>query len=307
MLEGIQVLDLVDERASFCSRLLAELGACVRSIVLDLEVPEGRGTFFKGVEQSDIVIESFPPGDLQKLGLGFEVLSEINPGLILASLTSFGQSGPRRHYKSCDLVASAYGGQMYVTGSPSMPPLKAYGDQSYNTSSLFAAIGIVLALRKRRQSGRGDHIDISLQGAVTATLDHVMVRYFSEGIVARRQGNRSWNGTSFIVSCRDGHLYLTLSPWETLVEWMDTEGMAGDLAKEKWKEESYRLQHIDHIAEVIEKWTRTHSARELFELGQRMQFPWAPVCSPCQVLESPQLRARDFFPRWQTPKERECF
>jgi crotonobetainyl-CoA:carnitine CoA-transferase CaiB-like acyl-CoA transferase len=339
LLSDLRVLDLADEKASFCSRLLADMGARVvkverpggdpsRSIgpfrensphperslsfhynnanklgiTLDLEHPEGKEIFFKLVRRSDIVVESFPPGHLKKLGLDFEVLSRINSGLILVSVTGFGQSGPRSHYRSCDLVASAYGGQMYVTGSSSMPPLKAHGEQSYYTSSLFAAIGILLALRKRRQNGKGDHIDISLQEAVASTLDHVLVRYFSEGIVPGRRGNRSWNGASFIAPCKDGHLHLTLSPWETLVEWMAAEGMAGDLAGEKWKDEEYRLQQIDHIVDVVEKWTRTHSAHELFETGQLMRFPWATVCSPGEVLESPQLQARDFF---QTGESRE--
>jgi len=79
------------------------------------------------------------------------------------------------------------------------------------------------------------------------------------------------------------------------VEWMDTEGMASDLIEESWKDETYRREHIDHIIDVIGKWTRTHSALELFKHGQLMHFPWAPVCSPHEVQESPQLRARGFF------------
>ena len=333
LLGEIRVLDLADEKASFCSKLLGDMGASVikvekpggdasraigpflknspdpeRSlffyhnntnklgITLNLENSDGREVFCRLVRGTDIVIETFPPGYLKGLGLGFEVLSEQNPGLILVSVTGFGQSGPRTNQKSCDLVASAMGGQMYVSGSPSTPPLKPFGEQSYYTASLFAAVGMLLALRKRNRSGKGEHIDISLQEAATSTLEHVMIRYFYDHIIPERQGNLSWNNAFCIVPCKDGSILVTLlHQWETLVEWMDGEGMADDLIDERWSDEQYRLQHRDHIIEVLKRWTKTHSSRELFDSGQLMGFPWAPIHSPKEVLESPQLKARRFF------------
>ena len=333
LLCGIRLIDLADEKASFCSRLLADLGASVikverpggdpsrqigpffentsspdgslsfryyntdkLGITLDIEKDEGKEIFFRLVKTTDVVVETFAPGYLDKLGLGFYVLREINPGLILISVTGFGQDGPRSQHKSCDLVASASGGQMYVSGSSEAPPLTPYGEQSFYPASLYAAISILLALRKRTHSGRGGHVDISLQEAVASTLDHVMVRYFYDRIIPRRQGNLSWNNSSFILPCKDGHMHLNISTqWETLIEWMASEGMAGDLIDDKWKEEEYRLRNIDHVMDVLQRWTRTHSARELFELGQCMRFPWAPVYSPEEVLQGPQLKAREFF------------
>jgi crotonobetainyl-CoA:carnitine CoA-transferase CaiB-like acyl-CoA transferase len=134
-----------------------------RGITLNLENSVGREIFLRLVKRSDVVVETFPPGYLRELGLDFEVLREGNPGLIMASVTGFGQKGLRNRYKSCDIVASAFGGQMYVSGSPVTAPLKPFGEQSYYAASLFAAIGILLALRKRKQSGKGEHLDISLQ------------------------------------------------------------------------------------------------------------------------------------------------
>ena len=333
LFQGIRILDLADEKASFCSKLLADLGACVikvekpggdssrkigpfwhnlplpeRSlsfqynntnklgITINLGHPAGREIFIELVKRTDAVIETFPPGYLETLGLGFEVLNEINPGVILVSVTSFGQNGPRSQYKSCDLVASAFGGQMYVSGLPSTPPLKPFGEQSYYTASLYAAVAILLAIQKRVLTGKGDHIDISLQEAVVSTLEHVMVRYFYERVVPQRQGGLHWNRSFCILPCMDGHIVITLSrQWETLVEWLDSEGMAEDLKDDRYKEEGYRLGHSDHIIEVLERWAKTHTTKELFELGQLMSFPWAPVCSPMEVLDNPQLKARQFF------------
>ncbi len=333
LLNGMRILDLADEKASFCTKLLAGLGARVvkiekpggdesrrmgpfwentshsekslsffynntnkLGITLDLDRERGREIFLELVKRYDIIVETFPPGYLSSLKLDFNFLKAVNRKLILVSVTGFGQKGPRKAYKSCDLVASAYGGQMYVTGSPTSPPLKACGEQSYYLASLFAAIGILLAIQKRSQTGSGEHIDISLQEAVTATLEHVMIRFFSEAIIAGRQGSLHWNHAFKIFACKDGFIHLTLfQNWETLVEWLDSEGMAEDLKDKKWNDEDYRRQHIEHVIAVVERWTKTHRVEELFELGQLMHFPWAPVLSPKDILNSAQLNARKFF------------
>ena len=340
LLSSLRVLDLADEKASFCSRLLANMGARVikiekpggdpsrnigpfrkgslksknslsffynntnkLGITLDLEHREGKSLFLMMVRKTDVIVETFPPGYLEQIGLDFKVLAQVNPKHILVSVTGFGQNGPMRDLKSCDLVASAYGGQMYVSGSPSKPPLKAFGEQSYVAASLFAATGVLLALRKRAKTGKGEHIDISLQESVTATLEHVMVRYFSEGVIPRRQGSLHWNDAFTVLPCKDGFIHLTLfQQWETLIEWLDTEGMAEDLKDEKWRDEDYRRAHAEHVIKVLGWWTKTHTVDELFELGQRMRFPWAPVQSPGDVLRSPQLNGRDFFVEMDHPE-----
>ncbi len=185
---------------------------------------------------------------------------------------------------------------MYVSGAPSTPPLRAAGEQSFYAASLYAAIGILLALRKRARDGRGAHIDISIQEAVTSTLEHVLVRYWYQNTIARRQGGRSWNDFFAILPCQDGHILLTpLQNWETLVEWMTSEGMAEDLQEAKWQEEAYRRQHIDHVLKVLERWTQKQRAGKLFEKGQLMRFPWAPIHSLTDVGQDAALQERGFF------------
>ena len=333
ILSGVRLIDVSDEKGSFCSKLLADMGATVLKIekpggdasrmtgpfrgdspnserslsflndlankgriTLNIECPADKERFTQLIKETDILVETSSPGYMDELGLGYESLKEKNQRLIMASITGFGQTGPRKGFKSCDLIASAFGGQMYVSGSPSMPPVPQFGNQSYLTASLFTAVGILLALRARKRSGRGDYLDISLQEAVASCLDHVLVRYFHEKVVATRQGNRHWNHFFVILECKDGFIQLTpFYCWETLVEWLDSEGMAEDLCDERWHDAGYRIVHADHVIEVLRAWTMTHAKKELFELGQLMRFPWAPVCSPEDVLESPQLKARAFF------------
>ena len=325
-LSGYRVLDLTDERGMLCSRYLADMGAEViriekpgkssartpffwetnlgkQAITLNIELEPGQEIFKRLVETADVLVESQPPGYLEKLGLGYPQLGQINPRLIMASITDFGQRGPYRDYKSCDIVTSALGGQMCVCGEPQSPPLKPFGNQSYYLASIFAAIGVLLALWRRRISGRGQHIDISLQECVAATLDYVLVRYFYEGVVARRQGSLHWNSAFRIFPCRDGYILLSLlQQWETLVEWLHSEGMAEDLTDKKWLDREQRLKHLDYIIEVLERWTRSHTVAELVEQGQWMHFPWAEVASIPGLVNSPQLKERNFWVEVKHPE-----
>jgi len=238
--------------------------------------PKGK-KFHDAAAKADILVETFTPDYLKSLGLDYDALAALNPRLIMASITHFGQSGPYKNLKSCDLVNQALGGWLSVTGEPSKP-LKLFGDQSYNTASLFAVNGILLALQQRRVTGHGQHLDISIMECVTATLDYVLPRYFYEGVVSKRQGGLHWNNAFRIFPCKDGYILLTIHhQWDTLVELMTSEGMADDLADEKWRTRQERDRHIDHIVEIIEKWTKQHKARELEAKGQLMRFPWAEV------------------------------
>lgn len=258
-----------------CSRLLSGMGADI--IRLELKEEAERDRLQELIKKADVLVETFPPGYLMSLGLGYKALSKINPGLVMASITPFGQSGPYKDHKANDLTLQALGGWLSVTGD-SQTPLNLYGSQAYNTASLFAANGVLLALWRRHETGRGQFIDISMLECVAATLDHVLVRYFYEGIVSGRQGSRHWNNAFNIFPCMDGYILLSIHrQWETLVEWLASEGMAEDLTNEKWQDREERNRGIDHIIEVLARWTLKHKAGELAEKGQLMHFPWAEV------------------------------
>jgi benzylsuccinate CoA-transferase BbsE subunit len=314
-LAGYHVIDLSDDKAMACGHFLADMGAEVvrieppgteppfrwenlgkQLVTLDIESKAGRTLFTELIEKADALIESQPPGYLDKLGLGYSHLSAVNPRLIMASISPFGGDGPYRDYKADDLVAGATGGQLYLNGEIDKPPLKLFGNQSYYLASLFAAIGILLALWNRHSSGKGQHIDISLQECVAAGLDQVLVRYFYEDSVVKRQGSLHGHGFFRVFAAKDGYVLLAMFyRWETLVEWLDSEGMAEDLTDEKWLSRDYRRQNLDHIIEVLERWTQTHKKAELIEKAQAMRLPWAVVASPEDLLASPQLRAHRFW------------
>lgn len=326
------VLDLAGETGAFCSQLLAGLGMDVakiepsptglsnpcpenvpntekslrlaylnrgkRTVNLNIDTVEGRSRFREVARDADVVVESFRPGHLSNIGLDYAELSRLNPGLVMASITGFGQYGPYRDLCWSDIVAQAMGGQMFVNGEPGSPPLKLPDAQSYMIASLFAATGVLLALRDKRNTGVGQHLDISLQECVAASLDHVLPQYFGTGETAVRRGSLHWNNAFRIFPCRDGQIAASLFlQWDTLVEWLNCEGTGRDLAGYEWKDPERRRQGVDHVIEVLESFTRTRSAEDLQERAQLMGFPWARVNTPSDVAASAQFKMRGFFVR----------
>ena len=183
-LSDLRVLDLTDLRGALCAKLMGDMGADVikiespdgdptrdigpfldaspdrsllywfyntskRGVTLDVHKPAGQALFKRLVTNVDVVIESFPPGTLDRLGLGYDALTRLNPQLVLTSITPFGQSGPYADYKSSDTVAEALGGMVYVNGFPDEPPLRGLGLQAYHSAAFFGAIGTMSALWAR--------------------------------------------------------------------------------------------------------------------------------------------------------------
>lgn len=321
MLSGLHVIDLTAGGSLLCGRILAELGARVTRLeassgrtgfghiwgcaataglraafaaagglveVVDLESAAGRRAVERLAGSADCLVETFRPGYLESIGLGFAALSAANPRLIMVSITGFGQSGPQRDWVSCNLTIGALGGQMHVTGEPGRPPLKLYGDQAEHLGVLFGVNGLLLALHQRNRTGRGQHVDVSLQECVAAALDHVLPRYFGDLIVAPRQGSRSWNGAFDILRCRGRHL-LVYIPDErrVLTEWLAADGMAVG--------QGHQVNNPDLAMSVIGRWAGTRTAPGLFRKAQLLRLPWAPVLRPDELVKNRQLRLRGFF------------
>ena len=303
LLAGVRLLVLGDATANLCGKLLADLGAeRVAS-----PVPFDSSGLKRILSRTDVFLQAGPPGVLEGLGFEREGLCDAHPRLILVSVTPFGDAGPRRDWSFCDLVAAAAGGQLYVTGEEGKEPLSLPGRQALSIGALHAAVGTVLALLQRDATGSCARVEISLQESVASALDHVLVRHFSTGDVPGRSGSRHWNQESTVLPCRDGHMLLYLfQQWDTVVGWMDAEGMAGDLADPVFRDPAQRRARFDHVRETVSRWTALHTRAELFETAQLMRLPWAPVCTPAEVLASPQLAARDFFHRAEGAEEGEA-
>lgn len=325
-LAGRRVLDLAGESGAYCGRLLADLGADVvkvelpgatrprtdslqgiywnvgkRSISLDLEAATDRDRLLALAAAADLVVESFAPGRLNALGLGFEKLSEVNPRLVLTSITGFGQHGPHRDFASCDLVASAMGGALYVTGEAADPPTSLAGSHALVMSSTCAAASSLIAMHHAERTGRGQHVDISMQEVVAAVC-HIAGtgKWRDDGIVPRRMGSGLFASIpSGAYPCRDGLVYLMVnrpSHWQDLARWIhEVTGEAAVLDALFEGPSANRFAHRELVDHFVAQLTCRHTVAEMFEEGQRRHLSFTPVSRISEVVVDRHLIERDFF------------
>jgi crotonobetainyl-CoA:carnitine CoA-transferase CaiB-like acyl-CoA transferase len=339
-LNGLRVLDLTDYRAQLCGRLLADMGADVikieppggdparrigpfvddvphpdrslffwfynlnkRSITLDLTQQQGTEILLTLAKSADLIIESFKPDRMGELGLDWETLHQLNPALILLSITSFGQMGPYRHFEADDTVLTALSGMLYVNGWPGQKPVRPLGLQAYHSAAYYAAIGVMCALFARERDGIGQWIDLSMQEAATAAVEHVAGSFFGEGRVEPRRGTLHWSRYFRIGKCRDGYImHCTLGDWTSLVEWIAADGKAQDLTAPEWQDVIYRAEHAEHLFNVLDEWVKDYNRDDLLERAQMLRLPYATVRPPEALFDDEQLRARGYFVSVEHPE-----
>ncbi|MBA7620011.1 Succinyl-CoA:(R)-benzylsuccinate CoA-transferase subunit BbsE [subsurface metagenome] len=250
-----------------------------KGITLNIERADGKEIFKKLVKTADFVLESFDLGYLDSLGLGYAGLSEINKGIILASVSPFGHTGPYKDYKASGLVASAMGGMMYVTGEPDRPPVRVSFDQAYLLGSSHAAVGAMLAHYYRELTGEGQWIDTSVQGCWPTSFVNMMPMWELADTISHRAGSMRvgiGRNATLAYPCKDGFIsYLVLLGLggiranAAMVEWMDTEGMADEYIKNlDWATldmSSCTQEQLDAIQDRVGKFFLTHTKSELLE------------------------------------------
>lgn len=337
-LDGVKVLDLsLGLSGGYCTKMLRDLGAEVikveprgtgddvrgigpflndeanietsapflylnqgkKSIALDIECPEG-ASIIKGLAaESDVVVESFKPGHLSGMGMGYAGLAQVNPRLIMASISYFGQDGPYSQYEGSELVAYAFSGYMYITGDPGREPLKAGGYQSEYHGGISAAMAVAAALNYRDLTGEGQYIDVSTVEAIASTFEGVS--YYSllerEGALPRRKGTRLIHTSSrapypsTLLPCKDGWMHVHYSP--SFPEGLATLTGNGRLAESDLM--TAMAGHADEIDELVKDWMKDLTREEVFELSQELRIPFTKVQSIPEVMCDPQNEARDSF------------
>ena len=346
-LSPYRVLDLTTENGQLCGRIFSDLGADVikveppggdgarkkapfyhdvsdpekslfwmayntgkKSITLDINMPEGQNILKRLVKKADFLIESFTPGHLEKSGLGYADLEKINPGLIMASITPFGQTGPRSRWKGPDIVAWAMGGYMWMTGEPGRAPLRiSHPPQAFLHASAMTAVGCLMALHFRNVSGKGQHVDASAQQCPSWMLTNTYAFWDLQQVKLGRGGVYRQFGSNLIKTvwrAKDGHVTFMFSGGaigakgqRRVVEWMDEDGMAEDWLKEiNWEEMSAFSVTIDILEKITEAFGRffeTKTKTELLDEAIKWGIMMAPVNTVADVYEDPQLQARQFW------------
>ncbi len=293
-----------------------------RGITLDIENREGIDLFKRLVKTADIVLESFEPGYLDGLGLGYSEMEKINPRIILTSITPFGQSGPYAGYQATDLVGAAMGGLVRELGELGRPPVRMSCDpQAYFHAGLQGAMGSTLAYYHQQLTGEGQHVDVSMQEAVELTLMNAVE--FAEFLNIDMAGtgqillSPTMDGlvtSRLIFKCKDGFAYVTVGggAWlgmalasRELVRWANEEGFALELKDvdwTQWDSSKETQKDNDWRDSQIGEFIRTKTKAELMEGAVKRGMMMAPCNNIEDVIDSPHLRDRDF---WQTVEHRE--
>jgi crotonobetainyl-CoA:carnitine CoA-transferase CaiB-like acyl-CoA transferase len=345
-LSGVRVLELADEKGQWCGKLMADLGAEVikiepsggeasrtvgpflddiphrerslsfwhyntskRGITLNLESDDGRDLFRKLAATTDVILETFAPGHLSSLGLGYEKLAESNSRLIMCSLTPFGQNGPWRDFLSSDLLHMAAGGQMGCCGYDSDQvsgdiPIAPGGGNAWHTGSHYAYMAIVAALLRRTSSGQGQYIDASVHDACALTTEMHVNTYIYRGEVVQRLTGRHAAVSPSVQSqfrCKDGKYVnagasrVTFRLFPVLTEWMDSHGLAGDLLDERYKDPKVFAESSAHINELVTKFVGSLTRDEIAHGGQERGFNWGAVRTPDELVGEGHLNDRGFW------------
>ena len=353
LLAPYRVLDLTDERGILAGKILADLGADViqieppggssarnigpfhgddplpekslfwwayaankRSITLDLEQKDGRALMEKLVAEADFLLESFSPGYLEGLGLTYKRLAEINPKLVMVSITPFGQDGPYSNYQATDIVGMALGGFMYLTGDDDRAPVRISFPHFYLHGGAAGATAAMLAHTHRMIAGQGQYVDVSCQQAVAKTLAHAPQIWDIEGAILKRQGvYRQTSGENRVRinwPCKDGYVNYMVQggtvaySTRALLGWMGEDGLdTADLNAIDWEEMGYGAITPELMAQLggpLGDFFKGHTRAELVQGSLDRRILLFPVATPAALQGHPQLEARGYFKELDHPE-----
>lgn len=267
-----------------------------KSVTLDLEEPSGRRLLLDLARKADIVVESFVPGRMAAWGLGYEVLSEMNPRLVMTSISHFGQTGPYSGYKGEEIVDQALSSQISITGEPDREPLKMGGDLAQYVGGQTAYTGTLIALFHAQLKGEGQHVDSAILDANVDILDHEGLSGLS-GDVRGRWGNTTdtsfLRGRGGLYECLDGWISLGLTPggWDAFVDMVDLPELRNPI----YRDPMTRGKHAREIEGIVEPWLRERTRLEIYQASQKKRNAIGYVATPGDMLSSPHLQSREFF------------
>jgi len=352
LMKGFRMLDLADEKGATCGKIFADMGADVikveppegcstrrippfledipgpdrslfalayhagkRSVTLNLGSADGRKVLAELVERSDFIVESFSPGYMDSIGLGYEHLAHLNPRIIHTSITPFGDTGPARNYKAPDIITWASGGMMFLMGEDGKPPLAMSQPQAGLHAGAEAAVASMIAHYPREIEGLGQHIVVDMQACVVSTLMNEQAMPLLHGDYLRRSGvftGAIGGRRKTVFRCKDGFVSGLLAGGAYLpstnatIAWMKEEGAAPDwLAKEGGLKsltpagfmgaDPAALKELDMAEEALERFLMGKTKTEIWQNILKRRILAAPVATAADIARDPQLKDREYF------------
>ena len=266
-------------------------------VTLDLKTETGARLFRDLVKHADVVTENWSVGTMDRLGLGYEDLRRVNPAIIYASITAFGQTGPYAPQRGYDMLAQAISGYMSITGYPDGPPTRSGQSISDYNAGMLCAFSIVSALHYRQRTGRGQRIDLALLDSLIVALDNLGERYTVGGEVLTRAGNVSFSGSSTgVYATADGHVAIAAGAssavWRRFCEIIGRADLASDVRNASTVA---RRDRRDEVAAIIQEWTAQRPRADVVSRLTAGGVPAAPINNVAEMVADPQVQAREMF------------
>lgn len=336
-LEGVKVLDLTRVLAGpFCCMLLGDMGAevvkvertergdDVRSlqpqvggeslyflvmnrnklgVTVNFRHPQGPALLKELVRHADVLVENFRAGTMEKMGCGYKMLKEINPRLVMASISGFGQDGPLSQDTCYDVIAQAMGGVMGMTGDPDGPPMMAGTFVIDYSTALYAVIGILGALRAREHTGVGQQVDVALLDTAVSFLITAIPEYLLLGTTMTRRGNRDrYCAPANLFRAKDGEwVYVAAANDSLFPQLLKVMGQEEVLQDPRFATNDARMAHVEEAEEVLAKWVAGKTADEVVALVRGAGLPCAKIASIDEVVANPQVRHRGMLVELEHP------
>ncbi|MEA4946008.1 MAG: CoA transferase [Oscillospiraceae bacterium] len=337
LLEGVTILDLTRVLAGpYSGMLMADMGARVIKIenprggddtrsmgpfingnsvyyanfnrsklgcTLNLKAPEGRAIFLEMVKKADVILENYRPGTMEKLGLGYDTLKEVNPGIIYGAVSGFGHTGPLSKRAGYDIVGQAMGGMMSTTGWPGGAPTRVGTPMGDVLGGLNMAIGVLAALVSKAKTGLGEKVDIALVDSVASAMENITMIYQAEGRIPQRIGNRYESTYPYdVFPAKDGDVVIAAGNdklFGTLCDVMDRPELKAD---PKFLHIKDRVANHEEMRTIVSAWSSRHTIDEVDSLLNDAGCPASPVNTIDRMVADPQIAgARGMFPEIDQP------
>ncbi len=331
-LDGMKVLDLTRVLAGpYATMLLGDLGAEVikieqpgtgdesrnfgpfkngfslyfmsvnrgkQSVTLNLKTERGQAVFKRLLKQTDVLVENFRPGTMEKLGLDYDTLKVEHPSLIYAACSGFGQTGPYAQQGAYDMIIQGMGGIISITGAPDGPPVRVGTSISDITAALFTTIGVLSALHHRNRTGSGQLVDVAMLDSLVAVLENAVVRYFATGEAPKPLGARHPAITPFeAFASADGHVIIALGNdtlWAKFCEHVDRQELISD---ERFRTNADRTENHGELFPILSEVMSERKTDDWIDALGAIGVPCGPINAMDKVVSHPQVQAREMITR----------
>ena len=272
-------------------------------ITLNLKAPEGKAMFLEMVKKADVVIENYRPGTMEKLGLGYDVLKEVNPGIIYGAVSGFGHTGPMSKRAGYDIVGQAMGGMMSTTGWPGGDPTRVGTPIGDVLGGLNMTIGVLAALVSKKQTGLGEKVDVALVDSVVSAMENITMIYQTEGRIPQRIGNRYESTYPYdVFEAKDGNVVIAAGNNKLYGILCDVMGKPELKDDPLYSSVANRVANHETLGVIVSEWTRQHTVAEVDSLLNGAGCPACPVNTIDLLVKDKQIAgAREMFPVIEQP------